>query len=115
MNLSNRQYSLSFLGLLIYASVIYHRARKTARRGQHAPPATTAAYEPVHTLTPANPFDNVYSATPSASFEVNGRNMEHPQQQSESTSQFQPNRPTPEVAKLPITQNPTMVRSERYA
>jgi hypothetical protein len=56
--------SLSFLALLIYASVIYHRARKAARRGQfvESPAMTNTAHEPV-----SNPFHNAYAAPPQPS------------------------------------------------
>jgi hypothetical protein len=74
--------SLAFLALLIYAGVIYHRARKAARRGNYA--ATPTAYEPTAyepasgfapsstSLAPSNPFDNRYQAS-AHSFEMNNQ------------------------------------------
>ncbi|KAF2433952.1 hypothetical protein EJ08DRAFT_19356 [Tothia fuscella] len=75
----------AFLALLIYASVIYHRTRKVARRGNYTPalnPASTA-YEPAAgfapsnpSLAPSNPFDNRYQAS-TASFEMRNEGQQH--------------------------------------
>jgi len=123
---------LSFLGLLIYASVIYHRTRKQARRGNYTTPViyepnniafqpTNTAYQPSSgfapsnpSLAPSNPFDNQYQASVhshSGSFEMRNEQRHGHQQPSPSPAIYQPPAAYPQAVELPATRR----ASERYA
>jgi hypothetical protein len=55
--------SLSFLGLLIYASVVYHRHRKGALRGAYTPTINPALGDQQGFVYSSNPAD--YASYPS--------------------------------------------------